>query len=124
VSTLRILHLSLGALTITGFLLRALWMLRRSPLLGRPWVRVVPHVVDTALLASGVGLVMSLGYHLAWPHWLTVKLLALTAYVVLGAIGLRRGRTRGIRVLATLGAIASFAFLVAVALTRSPWPPG
>ncbi len=54
--------------------------------------------------------------------WLTAKVLALLAYIVLGAIGLRYGRTRRIRVVAWVAALLTFGYIVAVALTRQPLP--
>ena len=46
---LRNLHIACVVLSAAGFLLRGTWMLCDSPLLGRRWVRVVPHLVDSAL---------------------------------------------------------------------------
>ena len=55
--------------------------------------------------------------------WLTAKALALAlalvAYVVLGTIALKRGKTQGVRTFALLAALATFAYIVAVGLTRN-----
>jgi uncharacterized membrane protein SirB2 len=55
--------------------------------------------------------------------WLTAKLLALLAYIVLGTIALKRGKTRPARITAFFLALAVFAYLVAVALSHQvlPW---
>ena len=50
--------------------------------------------------------------------WLTAKVLALVVYIVLGTVALKRGKTRGVRAFALLAALATFAYIVAVALTR------
>ena len=50
--------------------------------------------------------------------WLTAKVLALGVYIVLGTLALKRGKTRGVRTFALLMALATFAYIVAVALTR------
>ena len=60
---LRNLHIACVVLSGAGFLLRGLWMLGASPLLGRRWVRVVPHLVDSALLASAVALAVTSGQY-------------------------------------------------------------
>jgi uncharacterized membrane protein SirB2 len=39
---------------------------------------------------------------------------------VLGAIALRRGRTLGVRIAAAIAAVATFGYIVSVALTKSP----
>jgi uncharacterized membrane protein SirB2 len=56
---------------------------------------------------------------LAHP-WLLAKIVALLAYIVLGSLALRRGRTRGLRSAAFAGAVLTFVYIVGVALTRDP----
>jgi uncharacterized membrane protein SirB2 len=56
---------------------------------------------------------------LAHP-WLLAKIVALLAYIVLGAIALRRARTRALRIVAFAGAVLTFVYIVGVALTRDP----
>lgn len=117
---LKHLHMTFAALSGLLFLIRGIWMLRASPRLQQRWVRIVPHIIDTLLLASAVGLAMwSLQYPGQSP-WLTAKVTALVAYIVLGAVALKRGRTRQARALAFVGALLCFAYIVAVALTKNP----
>ncbi len=120
---LKHLHITFAALSGGFFLLRGLWMLLDSPLLQRRWVKVVPHVVDTLLLTSALVLVFWSGQYPFVQAWLTAKVLALVAYIVLGTIALKRGRTRGVRTFALLAALAVFAYIVAVALTRNALVP-
>ncbi len=111
-------HVAAAAIVVLLFLLRGYWMLTESPMLERKWVRIAPHVNDTILLvaalwlASGIGLV----------PFVVAKLAALVAYIVLGAIALRHGRTRPIRVAALAAAIAVLAYLLSVGITKSPTP--
>ncbi len=119
---LKYLHLSCVALSGTGFVLRGTWMLQSSPMLTRRWVRITPHVLDTVLLASAIGLMLMSGQYPLAQGWLTAKVLGLAAYVVLGTIALKRGPTRKIRVTAFCGALLVFAYIVAVALTKSVVP--
>jgi uncharacterized membrane protein SirB2 len=118
---LKLLHVGAVAVTALGFVLRGLWMVRDSPLLRHPLTRVLPHVNDTLLLAAGIGLAALLRQYPLVDGWLTAKLLALLAYIALGTIALKRGRTKRIRLVAFGGALLSLSYLVAVALTRSPW---
>ena len=119
----RWLHVGCAALTIAGFAGRGVLMLRGSALLEHRFVRVAPHVVDTVLLASAVWLAWFLGQVPFVHGWITAKVLALLAYIVLGSIALKRGRTKAIRAGAFAAALAAAAYLVAVALTRdaAPW---
>ena len=119
-ATLKSVHVGAVIVSIALFALRGGWMLAGSALLGTRFARVVPHVVDTVLLASAVGLsVFGRQYPFAQP-WLTAKVIGLVVYVLLGSIALRRGRTRAVRALALLGALA--AWIVATARCRCPWP--
>jgi uncharacterized membrane protein SirB2 len=113
------LHLASVALSGAGFVLRGVWMMQGSPLLARRWVRVLPHVVDTVLLASAIALALLTGQYPLAQGWLTAKVLGLIAYIALGTIALKRGRTPRIRVRAFWGALLVFGYIVAVAMTKS-----
>ena len=123
-TALKYLHVACVVLSGTGFVLRGAWMMQGSPMLARRWVRVLPHVVDTALLASAIALAVVIGQYPLVNGWLTAKLIGLVAYIVLGTVALKRGPTRGIRITAYGGALLAFAYIVAVALTKSAVPFG
>ena len=46
--------------------------------------------------------------------------MGLVAYVVLGSIALKRGRTEAARGIAFVAALAVFGYIVSVAITKSP----
>ena len=117
---LKYVHVSCVILSVCGFVLRGVWMLADSPLLRQRWVKVFPHVVDTALLASAIALaIISSQYPLA-QSWLTAKVIGLIAYIVCGAIALKRGKTKTVRAVFFVVALLIFAYIVLVALNRSP----
>ncbi|PXX96380.1 SirB2 family protein [Halomonas sp. LBP4] len=114
------LHITAATVSILFFVLRAWWSVRQAPLLQQRWVRVVPHLVDTALLALGVTLMVMLSI---WPHqhpWLAAKLLALLAYIGLGTVAIKRGRTPAMRGAAALAAVAAFLYMLGAAIRHSP----
>ena len=117
---LKHIHVTFVALSGALFLLRGLWMLADSANLQRRWVKVVPHIVDTLLLASAIGLAIVSQQYPLQTHWLSAKVVALVAYIVFGAIALKHGRTREVRVTAFVAALACFAYIVGVALTKNP----
>jgi uncharacterized membrane protein SirB2 len=121
-SLLKSLHLTTIGVTLILFVLRGAWMMADSPRLQARWVRVVPHVNDTALLASGFSLAVLLGQYPLVDGWLTAKLVALLAYIGLGTVALRRGRSKRARVTAWIAALAVFGYIVAVALHHDPFP--
>lgn len=112
------LHIACAMLTGTLFFARGIWMLSDSPLLQRRWVKVVPHVVDTVLLTSALTLVIWSGQYPFAQNWLTAKLIALFAYIGLGTIALKRGRTKRVRATAFIGALLVFGYIIKLALTR------
>lgn len=114
----RTLHVTFVALSLALFLVRVAWMLRAPEWLQKRWVRTLPHIVDTLLLLSGIWLAWQLGAGVS--GWLPAKLVALVVYIVLGAVALRYGRTRGVRIAAAIGALLAFGYIVSVALTKSP----
>jgi uncharacterized membrane protein SirB2 len=119
---LKHLHVTCVVLSISGFLVRGVWMMRESSWLQKKWVRIAPHVVDTTLLGSAILLTIKIQQYPFAQGWLTAKVLALIAYIVVGAIGLKYGGTKKIRIAAWLGAIAIFLYIVLVALTRQVLP--
>jgi len=117
------LHVGCVVLSLAGFAARGVLMLTGSPLLQARVVRIVPHVVDTLLLASAVWLAVLLGQYPFVHGWLTAKVLGLLAYIALGTYALRRGRTLRQRAVAFVAALVAAAYVVAVALTRDPRGP-
>jgi uncharacterized membrane protein SirB2 len=121
-STVKAIHVTAVTLSLGLFVLRGAWMLAASTMLRRPWVRVVPHVIDTVLLASAVWLALQIQQGPVRSPWLTAKVLGLVLYVVAGSVALKRGRTVQARAAAFVVALAIFAYIVAVAVTKHPVP--
>ena len=120
--TIRAIHIGAVFLSIALFALRGGWMIAGSALLGTRFARVVPHVVDTVLLAAGIALsVLSQQYPLAQP-WLTAKIGGLLLYIGLGTVALKRGRSKPVRFAAFVGALLVVAWIVASARCRCVWP--
>lgn len=117
---LKHLHVACVALSGSGFLLRGFWMMTDSPQLTRRWVRIAPHVVDTVLLASAIAIAIGSRQYPLTHAWLTAKVIGLFAYVGLGTVALRRGRSKRVRIVAWCAAVATFGYIVSVALARNP----
>lgn len=113
-------HLLCVALSGAGFFWRGLLMLRGSRRLASGWVRVVPHVNDTVLLVAGISLAVMSGQYPFVDAWLTAKFFGLMLYIILGSLALKPGRTRRVRALAWLAALAVFGWMVSVAVLRQP----
>ncbi|WP_375177474.1 SirB2 family protein [Marinobacter mobilis] len=115
---LKHIHMTAAYLTITLFALRlALDGCGRSGWRQGP-LRWVPHVNDTVLLLAAVGLVVVSGWMPFVHHWLTLKIVLLLGYIAAGAVALNPQRTRPVRWLASLLALAQVGLIVVLAKTK------
>jgi uncharacterized membrane protein SirB2 len=117
---IRSVHIACAALTISLFVVRGILMLAESPLLAHRALRWTPIAVDTVLLTTALMLMDIIHQYPFRTPWLTAKIGLLVAYMVLGSIALRYGRTKRIRIAALLAALVTVAFLVTVARTHQP----
>lgn len=126
-NTLALLHVHVACVIISVglFVLRGVlqcagcdWRCRKS-------LRILPHVVDTVLLASAAGLAVMLHQYPFAQAWLTAKLVALVVYVLLGRQALRRAVSRIRNALFLSAALLVVTYIVGVAVTRSAlWGAG
>lgn len=114
------LHVACAILSGTGFLVQGIWMMLRHPLLDHRLTRTVPHVIDTVFLGSAIALATLSGQYPFVAPWVTAKVTGLVVYILLGATALRWGRTLSLRATALAAALATFAWIVSVALTKNP----
>ena len=117
-----ITHVTAAVLSISLFVVRGLGMLGNAAWLRHRLVRIVPHVNDTVLLLSAIWLALLTHQYPFQQGWLTAKVIALVLYIGLGLVAMRWGATKRIRLIAWLGAVAIFAYIIAVALNRTPFP--
>lgn len=113
-------HESAVALSMAGFFARGIGGLSDAAWVrGRP-ARTLPHLVDTVLLGSALLLAWMLRLDPTAAPWLIAKIAGLLAYIGLGVVALRPGRSRRARAAAWIAALAIFAWIVSVAITRNP----
>jgi len=120
VEPLKLIHVITVGLSISGFTLRGIWMIRHSALLQSKWVRILPHINDTILLVSAVALVIQKQYPISSP-WLVAKIIALLLYIGLGMVAFRLGKTRAIKITAYAAAISVFVYIALVATFKTPF---
>ncbi len=115
------LHIACVILSISGFCLRGLLLMQKSALAGRRVFKVLPHVNDSLLLAAALVLMVKLEQYPFIDAWLTAKVFGLIVYIILGALAFGVRYPPRMRLLAGLGAVLSFGWIVSVALTKNPW---
>lgn len=117
-------HMLCAALSIIGFIVRGALALQGSALLQKKFVKIAPHVIDTVLLLSAIGLAATIHQYPFTSAWLTAKLIGLVVYIFLGLVTLRFARSQPVRAIAYFAAIATFFYIGAVAFAKTPWPFG
>jgi uncharacterized membrane protein SirB2 len=117
---LKMAHISSALLSISGFALRGYWMLTDNPLLRRRLTRVLPHVIDTVLLGTAIGMLFIWQTDPLQLSWLIAKIVGLLLYIGLGMVALRFGKTRRRRATAFALALLTAAYILSVAYSKSP----
>jgi uncharacterized membrane protein SirB2 len=114
------LHIACVALSGSLFTFRGLHMMCGSPLANHIYLARVSYVIDTILLAAAVLLTIIIHQYPVANAWLSVKLLCLIGYVLLGIFALRRGKTRRRRSAYFVAALLVYGFIISVAVTHNP----
>lgn len=115
-------HFLTIALSVLLLSIRYGLMMANSPRLGSKFLKIAPHVVDTLLLLSGIGLIMVTGFvpFTAAAPWLTEKLTCVLAYIALGFFALKIGRNKWLRTFAFFGALGWLLMAGNAAVTKTP----
>ena len=116
-------HVHIAAVFASGslFALRGLGL----NVLNLNWMMAAPlryssYMIDTVLLVAAILLAGITRQYPFVDAWLTTKILLLLLYIVLGSFALKRGRTRTVRIICWISAMAVFCYIIGVAQTRSP----
>ena len=117
--------LHVGTVILSGvlFATRGLMMLARSPRANHALLRIPSYVIDTALLAAAITLSAMLHQYPFVHGWLTVKVMLLVVYIVLGSLALKRGRSYRVRAASYVAALAVYACIILVARAHDPLGP-
>lgn len=114
------IHALAVLLSLTGFVLRGIWMLRDSPRLKARWVKITPHVIDTILLLSALGAAWLLFWRQgAYPTFINIKIVGLIGYIALGLFALKLGKTKAIRASAWVLAIILFLYVATIGIAHT-----
>ena len=117
---IKLVHIAAVSASGAFFALRALGLLA-----GMRWPRMAPvrylsYTIDTTLLTAALMLLTILPSGLYANGWLTVKLVLVVVYVVLGTLALKRGRTARMRTVSFLAAVAVYLAIIGIARAHHP----
>lgn len=83
-------------------------------------VRYLSYTIDTVLLTAALMLMTIVRQYPFVHHWLTVKVVLLVVYIVLGSFALKRGKTRNARLGFFAAALLVFGYIYYVARAHHP----
>lgn len=112
-------HMLFIALSVTFLAVRFLLSLKSPALLQNKFLKIAPHVVDTFLLLTAIGLMLTIQQYPFQTPWLTDKLFGLFAYIGLAVMALK-GRSLLMRWVGFIGALSWLALVGKVAITKTP----
>ena len=83
-------------------------------------LRFLSYGIDTLLLSAALMLLTILPHGMFANGWLTVKLVLVVVYIVLGSVALKLGRTARARTIAFVAALTVYLGIIAIARTHHP----
>lgn len=114
------LHLTAVGLSILFFVFRFMWSQFDANALSKKWVKILPHVIDTVLLASAIWLCVILSQYPLVNAWLTFKVIGVVLYIVLGLFALKKAKTMLGRWSFFVAALVVLMATAMVAVTKQP----
>jgi len=119
-------HIVVITVSIVLFILRFFWKWANSLIAQKRWVKIVPHIIDTFMLISGIWLVIITHFYpfSSQGSWLTEKLFGVIIYIALGFMALGSGkngsRSQKTRWVAFILALGCLYLIVKLAMTKVP----
>ncbi|MBB1314612.1 SirB2 family protein [Aliivibrio sp. SR45-2] len=115
------IHLFMIACSVLLFIVRYALMMVDSALRNKAFFKRVPHVVDTAMLLSGVALIFITGFipFTGAAPWLTEKLTCVLVYIALGFVTLGNSKNKVFKTFAFLGALGWLMVAANIAMTKA-----
>ena len=117
---LKYIHISTIVISLCLFVGRGGWIYVLKKQLTARWLKILPHLNDTILLVTGITLAIQTQQYPLVQGWLTVKIICLLAYIVLGMLAMKWFAATRPGLISWFGAIAVFIFMISVAITRNP----
>jgi len=118
---LKQVHITFAVVSIIGFIVRWGWRMSGSKFSQLKFTKAAPHIIDTLFLLSGVALTFTIQQFPVSSDWLSAKLIGLVLYILLGMLAMSGKVTRGLRLIAFLAALSCYAWILSVALLKTPW---
>lgn len=113
---LKSLHMLFILLSVGGFITRIMLVQFKPAWLQPKIAKIAPHVIDTILLLSGIGLVFQGNWMAGEYGWILSKLVMLCAYIGFGVMAMRNTGLK--RWAAFVLALACFGYILVIAISK------
>ena len=113
---LKSLHMLFILLSVGSFISRIMLAQFKPDTLRIKVLKIAPHVIDTILLLTGIGLVFQGNWIAGEYGWIITKLVMLIAYIGFGVMAMRSTGIK--RWTAFVLALACFSYIISVAVTK------
>lgn len=114
------LHLTLAALTILLFIVRAGFVIVWPAGIRKRWMKILAHSVDGLLVISAIALLVVMNMNPIHVGWVLAKIIGLLAYIGFSVYAFKIANTLPSRLLGVLLAGATLAYLAMVAVRKTP----
>ena len=114
-------HRTLVGVSVVLFIARAIGVAGQRAWPMTPVIRWSSVLIDCTLMAAGIALWVLMQHNPVHEPWLALKLFLLLVYIALGTYGLKRGRTRAIRMGFSVLALLVITQMFWIARTRDPF---
>ncbi|MFA0439352.1 hypothetical protein BCU70_22065 [Vibrio sp. 10N.286.49.C2] len=119
-------HLLTIALSVALLSVRFGLIMMNSPKVNHPFLKRFPHINDSLLLLSGIGLIMITGFipFTDAAPWMTEKVTCILAYFALGFFALKLAKNNLLRICAFFGALGWLMMAAKIAMLKTPFLMG
>lgn len=113
---IKLIHIVIIFTAFIGFIARFTFSFLKPDILQNKAMKIIPHVIDTILLLSGLTLVIQGNWIDGEYGWIVSKLVLLLGYIVFGVMAMRcKGAKRWV---AFVAAIACFVYIFVIAVSK------
>lgn len=119
-SEIRQVHIAAVLASGGLFLLRGIVLFSGGRWVLAPPLRYLTYTIDTVLLTAALMLMTIVQQYPFVDDWLTVKVLLLVVYILLGFFAFWKGRGRAVRIGCWLAALVVFGYIFSVARAHDP----
>ena len=113
---LKSIHMLFILLSVGSFISRIMLAQFNPDTLRIKVLKIAPHVIDTILLLSGIGLVFQGNWMAGEYGWIISKLVMLIAYIGFGVMAMRSTGIK--RWIAFVLALTCFGYILSIAITK------